>query len=146
MQYWVNLKMSDKKIYYKEGFKYQLARGFIHQLRYNPNVEIKTDFITIDLNGVMSLANYYAWDGPSGPTYDSKNSMRGSLVHDPLYQLMRMGLLPLSYRHFVDDEMYLILREDGMSWIRAKCWHWGLTYKAESAALPKNKKKILEAP
>jgi hypothetical protein len=33
----------------------------------------------------------YAWNGPSGPTLDTRNFMRGSLVHDALYQLMREG-------------------------------------------------------
>ena len=50
----------------------------------------------------------YGRDGPSGPTLDTRDFIRGSLVHDALYQLMREGLLDHS-----------IHREDGMTALRA---------------------------
>ena len=98
--------MAKKKIYYKSGFKYQLDRHYVHQLKLNPNVVIDTKYISIDKNGLLIILEGYAWDGASGPTYDSKNSMRASLVHDALYQLMRMGLLVSGYRDEADNEFY----------------------------------------
>ena len=33
----------------------------------------------------------YAWDGASGPTVDTRGSFEAALVHDVLYQCMRLG-------------------------------------------------------
>ena len=40
----------------------------------------------------------YAWDGASGPTIDTKDSMKATLIHDVLYQVMREGGLKLDAR------------------------------------------------
>lgn len=61
----------------------------------------------------------YAWDGPSGPTIDTKSFMRGSLIHDALYQLLRHGVLPENHRKMADDELWRICRADGMNRFRA---------------------------
>ncbi len=46
--------------------------------------------------------------------------MRGSLVHDGLYQLMRDGLLDHEkYRKDDDDLLRVVCKEDGMSSFRA---------------------------
>ncbi|MFA5378531.1 MAG: hypothetical protein WC455_22445 [Dehalococcoidia bacterium] len=107
---------------------------------------IKTDFIELFANGVIVGRKGYAWDGPSGPTFDTKNTMRGSLVHDIGYQLMREGRLPHSYREYFDKLLYDTLREDGMSWVRAQYWYRGVAWGADSACLPKNDRPILVAP
>ena len=57
----------------------------------------------IDRSG-MSVQKDYAWDGPSGPTIDTRNSLRASLVHDVLYQAMREGGLPRTFRRRADLE------------------------------------------
>ena len=41
--------------------------------------------------------------------------MRGSLVHDALYRLIRQELLPSRLREKADQILYDICREDGMS-------------------------------
>ena len=46
----------------------------------------------------MIVEKDYAWDGPSGPTIDTSNSMRASLVHDVLYQAMREEGLAYEFR------------------------------------------------
>jgi len=62
----------------------------------------------------------YAPDGPSGPTLDTANFMRGSLVHDTLYQLMREGLLNHNLpREAADRILQSLYREDGMLALRA---------------------------
>ena len=68
----------------------------------------------------------YAWDGPSGPTIDTKNSLRASLVHDIFYQAIRNGVIPDSYRRLADKEFRLILKEDEMSFIRRWIWWVGV--------------------
>jgi hypothetical protein len=56
----------------------------------------KTKYLEIRDGGLLVILSGYAWDGASGPTIDTDSTMRGSLVHDALYQLMRQGLVPRS--------------------------------------------------
>ncbi|MCY4441091.1 MAG: hypothetical protein OXE53_12865 [Deltaproteobacteria bacterium] len=66
----------------------------------------------------------YEWDGATWGV-QTKNSFRGTLVHDALYHSMRDGILPQCVRRWADDEFYYMLRDDGMSWLRARTW-WAL--------------------
>ncbi|NQY10921.1 MAG: DUF1353 domain-containing protein [Flavobacteriales bacterium] len=56
------------------------------------------------------------------------NYKRASLVHDVLYQLLRMEELPQSLVIPVDKLFQKILTEDGMSRLRAWSWHTGLRW------------------
>ena len=86
-----------------------------------PSENVVTDFISLSKNGTLRIKAGYAWDGPSGPTIDTKSSMRGSLFHDALYQLLRMKLISgETNRRKADKGFYLILREDKMWILRAK--------------------------
>lgn len=67
----------------------------------------------------LKILKGYCWDGPSGPAIDTKDFMRGSLVHDCLYQLIRDGYITSSYRKTADTLLKKICREDGMSLIRS---------------------------
>jgi len=130
---------------YRAGYKYQLYEDeflVTDILGYH----ISTAFIELYPDGTLIGRKGYAWDGPSGPTFDTKNSMRGSLGHDIGYQLMREGLLPHSYREYFDKWLYDTIREDGMCWIRAQYWYRGVAWGADSACLPKNDRPILVAP
>ncbi len=81
--------MARSQIRYRSGYKYQLVDDYSVKVRVKPDENISTEFIALDKDGVLKMNQGYAWDGPSGPTIDTKNFMRGSLVHDALYQLMR---------------------------------------------------------
>lgn len=133
-------------IRYSEGYKYQLKEGYSLQLPWKPEQRVDHDFLYVDENGLLVIFPGYAWDGPSGPTIDTPSSMRGSLVHDALYQLMREELIPLSCRGMADDLLYQICLEDGMWHWRAAYWRRGVIDFAEGAALSKNDKKIITAP
>ena len=92
----------------------------------------------IDLSGrTLTVKSGYAWDGASGPTLDSACSMRASLVHDALYQLMRLRKLPRTLRGDVDKELYRLCIEDGMWKWRAKTWYFFVRLFAGGAAKPK---------
>ena len=80
-------------IAYKDGYRYQLQEGYSLEISIRPAAAVANDYIALDPQGALRIAKGYAWDGPSGPTLDTRNFMRGSLVHDALYQLMREGLL-----------------------------------------------------
>ena len=102
-----------------KGYKYELSESesFVTGIRIP--VGIQTKYIYMNTDGILSVKAGYAWDGPSGPAIDTKNFMRGSMAHDALYQLMRMGFLSKEYRGAADSFLRRICREDGMSAIRA---------------------------
>ena len=133
-------------IQYKSGFKHQLDRTYIGKIRIYPKKPIGTKYISLTQDGVLIVKHGYAWDGPSGPTIATKNFMRGSLVHDALYQLLRMKLLPQNSRQGADSELHRICREDGMSKLRAWYVYRGVRLGAVFAASPKNRRKAVVAP
>lgn len=106
-------------IQYRDGYKYQLAADYTILVDVKPDETVGNKFIRITPAGELLIRAGYAWDGPSGPSIDTKNFMRGSLVHDALYQLMREQLIDCGWRETADHELRRICREDGMSWVRA---------------------------
>jgi len=130
---------------YRSGYKYQLAEDEIFQTMLWPAEQIKTFFIDLTTDGEMTVRASYAWDGPSGPTWDTASSMRGSLFHDAAYQLLRMEQLPQGMRRLIDSEMGRFCVDDDMWGWRAKLWVRELRF-ATAAADPKNRKKVHTAP
>lgn len=108
-----------KRILYRSGYKYQLAETYICTVDLRPSGDIDHDFIRISRSGILLIRKGYAWDGPSGPTFDTKDFMRGSLIHDALYQLIREKHLPDDIRESADAELRKACIEDGMSQLRA---------------------------
>jgi len=102
---------------YKKGYKYKTTEEFRRPVLDAPNTSVEPWVRIYD--GTLTIAAGYAWDGASGPAIDTKNIMTPSLVHDALYQLMREGRLPLSYRKQADGILYDMCRNRGMSWLRA---------------------------
>lgn len=112
-------------IRYRKGYKYQLAADYYHYLRVPTGVYVLTDFVNLT-DDLLWVKKGYAWDGASGPTIDTPASMRGSLVHDALYQLMSEGKLGAYYRQHADAELERTCVDDGMSRIRAFVWERGV--------------------
>lgn len=136
-----------KTIRYKGGYKYQLVQTYRDQIPIRPAVDIDIWHISLSTAGDLEIRFGYAWDGPSGPTVDSPSSMRGSLVHDALYQLMRMGLLdPGAWKATADRLFKRMLIEDGMWEWRARWWYRGVAVGAGGATLAENRKPVLVAP
>ena len=135
-----------ERIIYREGYKYQLADTYSVQVDIFPMDNINTDFLILYDDGLLTIREGYAWDGASGPAIDTKNFMRGSLVHDALYQLMRLGLLRQEQRDAADILLRKIVREDGMSAIRAWWVYWGVRIGGAFSATPDGDNPILEAP
>lgn len=137
---------NDTLVRFREGYKYQLAENHHTVVSIFPSETIKSEFITLEPTGKLTIRRGYAWDGPSGPTLDTRCSMRGSLVHDALYQLLREGSLPQSARDQADEELYRRLKEDGMWGWRAWLWRREVKKFAGAAADPRNRKTVLNAP
>lgn len=108
-------------IRYSEGYKYQLEEVYQHQTGITPAAPGGNRFVQITLDGLLLIRAGYAWDGASGPAIDTPTFMRGALVHDALYQLIRLGVVPLEPgRRQADDLLREICLEDGM-W-PARAW------------------------
>ena len=106
--------------------KYRIVGEYRHDVRIPADKlsqAIPEDFyLQLDKHGVLTVRNGYEYDGASGPTIDTPNSLRAALVHDALYELMRRQFLPLTWRLHADKLLFEICREDGM--IRARAWAW----------------------
>jgi len=103
---------------------------------------VKTNFIQLTAKGKLTIKRGYAWDGPSGPTIDTKTFMRGSLVHDALYQLMRLKRLDYKkHRRQADDLLKRHCLLDGMSRFRAWYVHKFVCWFGEANAIPPEKPK-----
>jgi len=134
-------------IKYKSGYKYQTVQSYSIQVAVFPKEDVSTHFLALTTSGILTIARGYAWDGPSGKvTIHTKSFMRGSLVHDALYQLLRMELIPPHYRLEADEELRRICLEDGMWAIRAWWVYHAVRLAGGPSADPMNKKEILIAP
>ena len=132
---------------YRKGYKYQLAETESFYTSIDISDSVHTEFISLFTNGKLIINSGFSWDGPSGPTIDSPSSMRGSLMHDALYQLMRMKLLDRSWRDIIDRDFYNCLLADRMWGWRAKYWYKSVNgCLADFASDPRNLKKVYVAP
>ena len=134
-------------IAYKAGYKYQLKEDCVTRIDIEPDDNVITQFLELTTGGALTIRKGYAWDGPSGPTFDTLNFMRGSLVHDALYQLMRERHLDEdTYRERADRLLQKICKEDGMSTLRAWWVYQGVHLFGEPSADPANDRPITRAP
>jgi len=132
-------------IQYKAGYKYQLVKGDECMTRIYPGESITTPFIELTVLGKLTVKPSYAWDGPSGPTFDTKNSMRASLFHDALYQLMRENHITRNgNRKLADQVLRDVAREDGMGKARSWAWYHAVQWGAKRSS--KQGRPIQEAP
>jgi hypothetical protein len=130
--------MINKKICYRKlrEYKYQILQDYTDNIALKPLNVIDTPFIKLDNDGNITIKKHYAWDGPSGPAIDTKTFMRGSLVRDALYQLMREGSLDYKKdRKEADLILKEMCKQDGMSAFRS--WY---VYNALRAFGEKNAK------
>jgi len=130
--------MTTNRICYRPlpKYKYQLVEDYSARIR-APASDVVTPFIVVSKTGDLTVKAHYAWDGPSGPTVDTPNFMRGALEHDALYQLMRLGLLDVNdWRKYADDRLRDVCIADGMSRLRAFYVHKAVRWFAAKHARP----------
>jgi len=133
-------------IQYIKGMKYQLYQDYSAQLPITGEF-IEDRWFTLDPSGTLTVRAGYAWDGASGPTYDSKSSMRPSLVHDVLCQCMRDGRLSyVVWQDAVNALFHLHCLEDGMLPLRAKLWHAAVEFADAGNPAQGPDRKVLTAP
>lgn len=126
-----------KYIRYTAGYRYQLEDAYQHQTGIVPVPDQPGNrFVGLAPDGLLTIAAGYAWDGASGPAIDTPSFMRGSLVHDALYQLIGLGVLTVDDRKAADKLLREICIEDGMwriraAWVYAAVRAFGRPYAAE---------------
>ena len=99
--------------YEMKSYRFQVAEDTELELINDiPNIEF--DWFSVS-NRKIQIKKGYAWDGASGPTINTKDTIKVSLIHDCLYQAMRLGIIDESNRKTADKEL-----RDQM--IKASCW------------------------
>lgn len=102
------------------SYRYQLMYPYHVETPFRPRAEKRTPFVDLHRDGKLCIAVRYAWDGPSGPVLHTPTFMRASLIHDALYQLMRLGKLDYrANRKQADELLRIICIQDGMSAFRS---------------------------
>jgi hypothetical protein len=107
---------------YRSGYRFQLAEPFTCQTPVREACA-GSHWVGLAADGTLTVAAGYAWDGASGPIAQGPDIVRGSLVHDALYQLMREHGLDARWRETADDLLRSMLIEDGMHPVMATIAH-----------------------
>jgi hypothetical protein len=137
--------MNKNQICFRElkSYKYQLMEEHQVGIDIKPEKDLVFKYMSLTTDGLLTIREGYAWDGPSGPTIDTPNFMRGSLVHDVLYQLMRLSALDYKiYRKRADEILREMCREDGMSAFRAWYVYQAVQLFGVKAAAPRKEPEI----
>ena len=138
--------MIKNRIKYKSGYKYQLYETYTIKTDIKPNEKIETRYLVLDIDGTLTIKAGYCWDGATGVP-DSNKILRGSLIHDAFYQLMRLERLDRNiYRIKADEQLKKDCKLDGMGTFKAWCVYRGVRLFGGSASNPDNRKKIKVAP
>jgi len=134
-------------IFYRDGMKYQVAHDYMRKTPICPQDDIITKWWVLTRGGVLLLKDGFAWDGASGPTFDTKNSMSPSAEHDALCKMLRNRSLDYDlWQDRINEFFRERCEENGMAPWRASLWHAGVEF--GDAGNPKQgaDDKILEAP
>ena len=127
------------KLTYRElnDYKYQIKIDFLIQTGFYSQT-CKTEFIVLTPDGMLWIKAGYSWNGSNWSS--DKNAMFASLVHDALYQLMRLGLLGRKVFRKPADALYRdMCIAEGMLRLRARWRYIGLRWLAEGSTYPERK-------
>jgi len=148
-----------KKIYYKEGYLYQVNILYKETINIYPDKDVYLPFLFLSREGDLEIKVGYAHDGPSGPIkfiathlpkflkkWYLKKLMRGATKHDAIYQMIREGKLPMSARAKADTMLKEDCVIDGMIKIRVRWIYAAVNKVAKFAAKAGAIRKQLSAP
>lgn len=135
-------------IKYRKGYRYQLAEAYEVETGIPPVIPscVDVEYLRLDGTGHLLIRAGYAWDGASGPAVDTPSIMRGALVHDACYQLLRLGFVDHTYRKNADEVLGRLCREDGMSRLRAWYVVRAVRWFGGPSADPASERPVLTAP
>ena len=104
------------------------------------------DYLALENDGFLVVRKGYAWDGASGPTWDTEAVYRPSMIHDALYQLMRGEFIPQDLRLRVDEIFYEQCLLSGMGKFRAGYYYRGVRWFGWMSTKPSDSNPIIEVP
>lgn len=142
--------------------KYCLTQDEVFLTSVRPEVLVDTRFITMDLNGVMTVKIGWVWDGCSGPTIDSEWNHRAGCGHDALYWLIRNEYISEKWKPKIDSDFFTWLldgiaivvkrmkyfrdiRSRGLT-LLAQAFYWGVKKVGGPATKSRNRRVKLTAP
>lgn len=129
--------MTTRVVYYRTGYRHQLAEDFeldVSEHGIFSDSPGGNDYVQLTLDGCLIVRKGYAWDGASGPAINTKSFVRPSLVHDALYQLIRMEVF--TDRLAADKLLGKMLREDSMIIADRQPWYARWPLKALAVVRP----------
>lgn len=116
--------MTTRSVYYKTGYRHQLEEDFELYVAGDgifPTSPGGNEYVQLTIDGRLIIRKGYAWDGASGPAINTTSFVRPSLVHDALYQLLRMGIV--TDRLAADKLLGKMLREDMLIIANRQPWY-----------------------
>jgi len=116
-------------------YKYKLNEAESAQTRIN-DIAFEHELFELHKSGELVIFKGYLWDGVSGPTWDSNNTMLGGLIHDALYQAIRLELIPSFYKEHIDLLFKDILLDQGMFKFRAWYYYKAVKYLGNNSCIP----------
>jgi len=131
------------------SYKYETMEDeFFHLLDLEEAPDFATDRYCLT-NGSLIIYAGFMWDGTSGPTIDTKNTMIPGLVHDVLYRAIREGFLDPSFKPVADTifrDLMLTTSKKGL-WarIRANYFYQGVKLFGFLSIKPRKEHKVLSA-
>lgn len=78
---------------------------------------IKTKYLELNTIGLLTIHEGYAWNGASGPTIDTPDTIRGSLYHDALCQLKALGYISEAHAPQIHSLLRDVCEDDALVWI-----------------------------
>ncbi len=131
-------------VFYEDNKKFQTTRDCVLKTEVKGYI-VSTSKYVLDQTGKMLVYSGYAWDGASGGI-DTKRTIRASLAHDVLYEMMRKRLIPRSEQFAADHTLLNIMRSDKAYAARAWAWFNMVSWFGRRSTDPKNRVKELVAP
>jgi len=98
---------------------FQVAEDFIIQTIIK-GYRVNAEQYSLNENGKLYIAKYYAWDGPTG-AWPTESFLKGSCPHDVLCDMINSGLLPATVQYLADEEMRQI-NNSGSMWKPRVVW------------------------
>lgn len=134
------------KVLYRAGLRFQVAQDYQLPISILPSKAVYTELISLDEAGNLTIRAGYAWDGATGLPGTPPDLIRGSLVHDALYQLIRSGSISSEYRDQADRILQSIVLEDSGDHAFAEVVYQAVHLLGAPYASADHERPVLEAP
>ena len=112
--------------YSKYKYKFKVEENFSIELPFKI-ADFEHQYASLK-DDILEIKKGYAWDGASGPIINTRDTLVASLVHDVLYQAMRLNLIKSNSENkkIADKIFFEILKMHGVNAIRRKVWYFAV--------------------